>query len=63
MGDKPDFIEVGRAAHELIHRHGWAFALPYAAKLAADALAEGKIEESEFWKAVERSLTPRSANS
>jgi len=59
MSEKPDFIEVERAAHELEYRHGWALALPYAAKLAADAFAEGKIEESEFWKAVERSLTPR----
>ena len=55
---KPDYIEGGRKAHELAHSHGWD-AHKYAAKLAAEALAEGKTEESGFWKAVEASLTPR----
>jgi hypothetical protein len=41
------YIEVGRVAHELIHRHG-RNACRYAAKLAAEALAEGMIEDSEF---------------
>jgi hypothetical protein len=52
------WADVSRKAHELSDRHGWN-AHTYAAKLAADALAEGKTEESEFWKAVEAALTPR----
>jgi hypothetical protein len=61
---EPDYIEVGRKAHELSHAHGWN-AHTYAAKLAAAALAEGEIEEYGFWKRVEAALTPRggSANS
>ena len=55
---KVDYIEVGRAAHELEHRHGWD-APNFAARLAADALAEGEYEESEFWRAVELQLMPR----
>jgi hypothetical protein len=55
---KPDYIEVSRKAHELRHSHGWN-AHKYAAKLAAEALAEGKTEECEFWKAVEATLKPR----
>ncbi|MGA2744219.1 MAG: hypothetical protein ABSE44_05930 [Candidatus Sulfotelmatobacter sp.] len=58
MTSKPDYVEVGRKAHELSRSHGWN-AYKYAAKLAADALAEGKVEESELWKSVEASLTPR----
>ena len=45
-------------AHELSDRHGWS-ARRYAAQLAAEALEEGGNEESEFWKAVTLSLTPR----
>jgi hypothetical protein len=53
-----DYIEVGRTAHELLHRHDWN-AHEYAARLAAEALAEGKDEEYEFWRAVEVAVTPR----
>lgn len=53
-----DYIEVGRTAHELLHRHGWN-AHEFAAKLAAEALAEGNDEEYEFWRAVEIAVTPR----
>ena len=53
-----DYSEVSRKAHELGHAHGLN-AHKYAAKLAAEALAEGKIEEHAFWKAVEASLIPR----
>ena len=55
---KVDYIEVSREAHELAHTHG-RNAHKYAVKLAADALAEGKSEEYEFWKAVEATLKPR----
>jgi hypothetical protein len=58
MTTKPDFIEVGRAAHELVSRHGLNAYL-YASRLAAEALAEGRAEEADFWKAVEVSLKPR----
>jgi hypothetical protein len=51
-------IEVGRMAHELAERHGWN-AHKYAAKMAAEALAAGEMEEHDFWKMVELSLTPR----
>jgi uncharacterized protein (TIGR02444 family) len=54
----PDYVEVGRKSHELSQAHGHG-ASTHAAKLAATALDEGKIEEHEFWKAVEGSLTPR----
>jgi hypothetical protein len=56
-----DYIEVGRTAHELLQRHG-RNAHEYAARLAAEALAEGKDEEYEFWRAVELSVTPRGAS-
>jgi hypothetical protein len=56
-----DFIEVGRTAHELALRHGW-IAHEYAAKLAAEALAAGKGQEYEFWRAVELLLTPRGSS-
>jgi hypothetical protein len=55
---KPDYIEVGRTTHELEASHG-GNAYLYAAKLADKAKADGKIEESEFWKAVSLSLAPR----
>ncbi len=53
-----DYTEVYRVAHELQSRHGWS-AHEYAAKLVAEALAEGLTEDAEFWKAVESTLTPR----
>lgn len=53
-----DRMEVPRQAHELAHRHG-VNAHEYAAQLAAEALADGKAEECEFWKAVEACLKPR----
>jgi len=55
---KLDYIEVSRQAHELAQRHG-VNAHNCAAKLAAEALAEGATEECEFWKAVEAALKPR----
>jgi hypothetical protein len=55
---KPDFVEVSRKAHELSVAHG-RNAAKYALKLAAEALAEGKVDEFEFWKSVASSLTPR----
>jgi hypothetical protein len=51
-------IEIGRRAHELAERHGWN-AHKYAAKMAAEALAAGDMEEHDIWKMVESSLTPR----
>lgn len=53
-----DYVEVGRKAHELEHSHG-GNAYKYAAKLAAEALAEGMMDECRFWKAVEAALVPR----
>ncbi|UWZ83825.1 DUF6966 domain-containing protein [Occallatibacter riparius] len=55
---KPDFIEVGRTAFELVNRHG-RNACRYAANLAAEALSEGKSDEAAFWKAVAEHLQPR----
>ena len=52
------WAEVSRKAWELADRHGWNAHL-YAARLAAEALAEGETDESKFWKAVEATLTPR----
>jgi ABC-type antimicrobial peptide transport system ATPase subunit len=50
--------EIDRKSHELLHSHG-INAHKYADKLAAEALAEGETEESEFWKAVADSIRPR----
>jgi hypothetical protein len=50
--------EIDRKSHELLHSHGM-HAHKYAAQLAAEALAEGKVEESEFWEAVAASTRPR----
>jgi hypothetical protein len=58
MDAKPDFVEVGRVAHELGNRHGQN-AFQYAARLAAEALVEGRNEEAAFWTAVESYLKPR----
>jgi hypothetical protein len=51
-------IEIGRAAHELVSRHGWN-AANYAAKLAEEALANGLTDDYEFWEAVESWLKAR----
>jgi hypothetical protein len=53
-----DYIEVGRKAHQLSADHGRDAHL-YAAKLAQDAEAEGKLDEAAFWKAVSAALAPR----
>jgi hypothetical protein len=58
MDTKPDFIEVQRTAHELGSSHR-QYVFQYAAKLVAEALAEGKAEEAVFWTAVENCLKPR----
>ena len=52
-------VEVLGKAHELSHEMGFLIARSHAARLAAEALAEGANEEYEFWYAVERALTPR----
>ena len=52
-------IEVFREAHQLSESHGHN-AHEYAAALAAAALKEGKAAESEFWRAVQAALVPRS---
>ena len=56
----PDYLEVNRKAYELQRTHG-RNADQYAAKLAAEALTEGEIDEHLFWKAVEAALKVRSA--
>jgi hypothetical protein len=53
--------EISRKAFELARSHG-RNADKYAAKLAEEALAEGMIEESEFWRRVEAALKPRGAS-
>jgi hypothetical protein len=53
-----DYVEVSRTAHQLSKDHG-RNAAQYAAKLAREALAEGKSGEAEFWEAVAAALTPR----
>jgi hypothetical protein len=58
MSKEPDNGEVFRSAHELRERHG-RNAANYAAKLAAEALAEGDIENHQFWEAVKAALTVR----
>jgi hypothetical protein len=50
--------EADVKAHELAHSHGRNAHL-YAARLAAEAMAEGMKEEAEFWKSVEMLLKPR----
>jgi hypothetical protein len=50
--------EIDQKSHELEQSHG-ANCHKYADTLAAEALAEGKVEESEFWKAVADSIRPR----
>jgi hypothetical protein len=55
-----DWIEVSRIAHQLGLDHGRG-AFLYAAKIAADAKHDGKVEDAEFWNAVASSLAPRSS--
>jgi hypothetical protein len=59
VDERIDFTEVGRQAHELGLRHG-RDAHYFAAKLALQAQSNGRTDEHAFWKAVERTLTPRS---
>ena len=54
-----DYVEVGRAAHELAVRHGGWNAAPYARKLAQRAKDDGDSEQQAFWEAVAMELTPR----
>jgi hypothetical protein len=51
--------EVSRTAYELKARHLPGADHKYAARLAARALAEGKLDEHQFWKDVEESLAVR----
>jgi hypothetical protein len=59
--EKPDHIEVSRAAHELGERHG-RDAHVCAERCAERASKQGDAEEQAFWIAVVRSLMPRSAD-
>jgi len=59
MMSEVDYVMVGRKAHELVAAHGPDGARRYAAKLAAEALAGGSVDEHDFWKAVAMSLTIR----
>ncbi len=54
-----DYVEVGRMAHELTATHGHPWDRLYAARLAEEALARGEADAHRFWRAVERTLTPR----
>jgi hypothetical protein len=54
-----DYIEVGRKAHELAATHGALNAVDRADRLAQQALAESRVDEHAFWKAVADSLRPR----
>jgi hypothetical protein len=56
--DHEFWMEVNRAAHELVISHGWS-AASYAAKKAERALTEGRSEEHRFWMAVAAANTPR----
>lgn len=53
-----DYIEVGRVSHQLFKDHG-RDAWQYAAKLAKEAEAQGKVDEAAFWWAVSGALKPR----
>ena len=59
MTPSVDYVEVGRKAHELQAAQGQDGARRYAAKMAAEALADGEMDEHGFWHAVEMSLTIR----
>ena len=56
-----DTREAGRVAFELSQRHG-RDAFQHSAKLAMEALAEGQVEEHAYWKYIEATLRPRSAD-
>lgn len=53
-----DWMEVGRAAHQVELDHGRNGYL-YAEKLAAEAEQESRQSDSEFWAAVAATLRPR----
>jgi hypothetical protein len=53
-----DYVQVSRKAHELQNAHGQG-AHKYAAKMAAQALADALVDEHKFWQAVEAALKPR----
>jgi len=57
--DKPDYVEVARKSHELVHSHGAMNAYRYAAKLAAESAVDGTKKECSFWKAAAATLRPR----
>jgi hypothetical protein len=61
-GEKPDYIEVIRAAHELIDCHG-RDAFNRAERLAEQAARTGDFDAATLWKAVALTLKPRSAES
>jgi len=56
-----DLVEVGRRSQEIGFGHGRR-AHRFAAELALLALADGEIEEYEFWKSVEDDLASRGHN-
>ena len=56
-----DPVEVDRRCQEIGAGHGRR-ADRFAAKLALAALADGEIEEYEFWKRVEEELASRGHN-
>jgi hypothetical protein len=53
-----EHIAVGRASFELQNQFGWE-AHKFAAERAEAAFASGDLEQAQFWKWVEQSLTPR----
>ena len=58
---EPDYVEVGRTAHELSERHG-SFALSYAQKMVERADMAGNEEGAAFWRAVVAALQSRISN-
>ena len=59
MTPNVDYVEVGRKAYELQVAQGQDGAWRYAAKVAAECLSAGEMDEHAFWRAVELSLTIR----
>ena len=53
-----DWVEVGRASHELGERHG-RNAHVYALGLANKAKTAGDLDAARFWHAVHAALRPR----
>ncbi|WP_152601665.1 MULTISPECIES: hypothetical protein [Burkholderia] len=53
-----DWVEVSREAHELALRHGRAAHI-FAAGLADKAESTDDFKAAQFWRAVSRSLAPR----